>query len=565
MKRVGRKLVATALLAGLAVPAASWAADDVQLKLDSLQKEIDSLKVQTKKHEDKAYEKWLTIGGDFRTRFDSLRGSTAAYTDVNDTFSFAQEQMNLGFASNPVAFGPAVANFLTFQKDMRSSKTFNAARSFLGTYGVPGGLLDPQNPGGLFAFAQQRQAQKVKNESMYTNRFGLNLGVKATEDVTVTTRLLMYKVTGAQDASAITGSGVGPFSADRVGVFDGVIGHVPSDSKLAVDQAYATWKNIAGQPIWFSVGRRPSTGGVPSGLKQNRERAGQAGTPASVIDYAFDGGTIGIAPEIDILPGAYAKFCFGRGFDSGIVNENGPHLKDTDFMGVAIIPYDTDPLRIDFQWARGVNLFDFPVMNNTAFGNTAPSVNLGDVDWYELGAISTLKKVGPGTLNLFGNVAMNVTHPTDSVSANAGFQGMLTGKFFDPEAPSEKTGFLAWVGARYDVTDTGTKLGFEYNHGSKNWFSMVPAADDLWTSKLGTRGNVYEGYITQELSLKPISSYVSKAYFKVGYQYYDFEYTGSNNWVGAPVKIADIKPTDMQMLTPLKNAQDIYVTFEVKF
>ena len=88
----------------------------------------------------------------------------------------------------------------------------------------------------------------------------------------------------------------------------------------------------------------------------------------------------------------------------------------------------------------------------------------------------------------------------------------------------------------------------------------------MWTSKLGTRGNVYEAYLIQELKLKPISSFVSKTFFGIGYQYYDFEYTGSNNWVGAPVKIAELtKPLNAQMLTPMKNAQNIYATFEVKF
>ena len=83
----------------------------------------------------------------------------------------------------------------------------------------------------------------------------------------------------------------------------------------------------------------------------------------------------------------------------------------------------------------------------------------------------------------------------------------------------------------------------EYNYGSKNWITFVPAADDMWTTKLGTRGNVYEAYLIQEINLKPISSYLSKAFFRFGYQYYDFEYTGSNNWVGAPVKIADLAAT----------------------
>jgi hypothetical protein len=78
---------------------------------------------------------------------------------------------------------------------------------------------------------------------------------------------------------------------------------------------------------------------------------------------------------------------------------------------------------------------------------------------------------------------------------------------------------------------------------------------------------VYEAYLIQEFDLGPISSYTSKTFAKIGYQYYDFDYTGSNNWVGAPVKISDLKasPLNAQFLTPLKNAQDIYATLEVHF
>ncbi len=213
-------------------------------------------------------------------------------------------------------------------------------------------------------------------------------------------------------------------------------------------------------------------------------------------------------------------------------------------IGVAVIPIDTDPLRVWLQWNRGMNIFDFPVMYNTAFGDTAPSVNLGDIDWYGAGAMSTFKNVGPGTLNFFADFGLSVTHPNNNVSANAGYQGLLTGAFLNPEAPDDKTGWAAYLGVRYDLPSK-TKLGFEYNHGSKNWITFAPAADDMWTAKVGTRGNVFEPYIIQELNLKPISSFTSKAFFKIGYQYYDFEYTGSNNWVGAPQKISDIKSTDL--------------------
>jgi hypothetical protein len=158
---------------------------------------------------------------------------------------------------------------------------------------------------------------------------------------------------------------------------------------------------------------------------------------------------------------------------------------------------------------------------------------------------------------------MSVTHPNQNVSSQFGFQGLLTGAFFQPEAASSKKGSAFAVGLRYDLPSK-TKVGFEFNHGSKNWITFAPAADDMWTSKAGVRGNVYEAYLIQEVGTTPIASMKSKAFFKLGARYYDFKYTGSNNWVGAPVKISDVNG-QMMTLTPLSKAYDIYATFEVKF
>ena len=389
---------------------------------------------------------------------------------------------------------------------------------------------------------------KVKNDALMTNRFGLNLKAKATKDVTVTARLLMYKTSGSQTDDA-TNAG---FFADRSSTMDGSIGHVPGDNALRVDQVFATWSNIAEQPIWFSVGRRPSTGGSPTHVRQNNERPGNGGVPGLLVDYAFDGMTLGWAPDIEALPGAYAKFCYGRGFDAGYSTQN--NLRDTDMIGVQVVPYDTDALRLDFQWNRGFNIFDNP---------NAPTIQLGELDWYGVGALSTLKNVGSGNLNLFASGGLSVTHPNQD--RLMGMFGLLNGQFGSPEESKDKTGYGVYVGARYDLPSTGTKLGLEYNYGSKNWIPFDPAADDMWTSKLGTRGNVYEAYLIQELKLEPISSYLSKVFFRLGYQYYDFQYTYSNNWVGSPTKISDLTASSFQMMQPLKRAQDIYATFEVKF
>lgn len=561
-RNVARGLMMSAVM-GLVLPLAAQAADEDLLKrIDKLTKEVEELRGSVKKVEDKSIGKWLTIGGEYRFRVDSLYGQTNAYMSAPAFMkTIMSDSVTSGF------FATAAA------KGMLSSTSYNAVHGLtpgammnmlVGYLTAPGGAY-AGNPAGAAKYLNSLGAQamvgayKAKNETLYTNKFALDLTAKPIQDITVHAKLDMYKTFGSQTADQVTGS----YFADRVGVFDGTLSHIPTDSLLNVDRAYATWSNIADQPLWFSVGRRPSTNGAPSNLKLNNDRPGNGGTPALLVDYAFDGMTIGYAPDIDALPGAYAKVCYGRGFDSGFKTTTNS-IKDTDMLGVAVLPVDTDPLRVWLQWNRGYDIFDFPAMRDSAFGNTAPSVNLGNIDWYGAGAMSTLKKVGPGTLNLFADFGMSVTHPNGGVSANAGFQGLLTGGFLNPERPVERTGYGVYTGVRYDLPSK-TKIGFEYNHGSKYWITFAPAADDMWTAKVGTRGNVYEPYIIQELDLKPLSSYFSKAFFKIGYQYYDFEYTGSNNWVGAPVKISDIKATDLQLMTPVKYAHDIYGTFEVHF
>jgi len=553
--RKANKLMLAAVLA-VALPTGAMAAEaDLQVKIDKLTQQMEDLKGQVERIEDKSLGKWLHIGGSYQFRVDSLHGKTEAYTDAMGTFTNVANYYasSMGFAGYMAA--------TQMQSTMMSTTNFAAANTLAAGYRTTiGGLM----MAGLVS-PDSRSAGKPQNETLYTNKFALDLKAKATKDVTVNVKLGMYKVFGSQDSDAVTSNA---YFADRTGIFDGVLGHVPSSSYLNVDRAYATWSNILDQPVWFSVGRRPATDGAPTNLKSNNERPGNGGTPALLVNYAFDGMTLGYAPDIEMLPGFYAKVCYGRGFDSGYHQATSNSLKDTDMLGVAIIPVDTDPLRVWFQWNRGFNIFDFPVMKNTAFGDTAPSTNLGSIDWFGLGGMSTIKKVGPGDLNFFVDGGLSVTHPTTAVSGQAMFQGLLTGSPLNPEAPSDKTGYAVFAGVRYDLPSK-TKLGFEYNYGSKNWITFSPAADDMFTAKVGTRGQVFEPYVIQELNLKPISSFFAKTFFKLGYQYYDFHYTGSNNWVGAPIKISDLAAYQaaggMLLQAPVKEAHDIYGTFEVHF
>jgi hypothetical protein len=592
--RFKKKLLA-ALITGMLLPMAAQAAEaDLLKKIEALAEQIEvlknqvkaneekaqsvatkpdsgavaELKSQVKRLEDKSLSKWLTVGGDFHTRYDYLEGQTKSFTDVNATFVNAKTNLqNAFFSSAPVPPGyPSwqnqIGGFMQFQTAMDAVKTYDDATKFPGTansvFGTNGVLL-----GNLGQMATPVPAYKAKNNSLLTNRFNLDIGAKATENVSVNARLAMYKVFGAQNEAAITNAGSAPFFADRVGVFDGTLSHVPSSSALNVDRAYATWSNIADRDLWFSIGRRPSTGGAPNNLKQNEAlRPGKGGTPGLLVDYAFDGMTVGYAPEIEALPGAYGKICYGRGFESGFRNPTNS-LADTNMLGIALVPIDTDPLRVWLQWNRGMHIFDAPTMNNTYFGNTTAKADLGDIDWLGAGFMSTFKKVGSGDLQLYGDVALSMTRPNNNVSSQFGFQGLMTGAFFQPEAPTNKTGSAIALGMRYDLPSK-TKLGFEFNHGSKNWITFAPAADDMWTAKAGTRGEVYEAYMIQELDVKPISSYFSRAFFRLGVQHYNFKYTGSNNWVGAPVDISTVNG-QLMATTPLKNATNLYATFDVKF
>ncbi len=504
------------LVLSLLLPASSFAVtqDELMQKIDALSKELMQLKQQMneikkeevkkeeriskveEKAEQSAWPSWLEIGGDYRFRIDSLKGK------VHDYMQF------MGALTPPVA-APA----------------FDA-----------------------------------KNDTLLTNRFGLNFKVNPLEDISVKARLLMYKVWGHQTMDPL----IFPFFADRMGPFDGTVGHVPQDNTLRVDYAYATWSNIADQPIWFSIGRRPSTGGPPMYLRQNTERVSTtAGVQGLLVDYAFDGLTIGVAPEIAGLPGAFAKFCYGKGFDSGFRTDipGAASLKDVNFAGIAVTPVSTDNLLVELQANKGFSIFDN--MPDSGVNN-----NLGDISWFGGIVMGKLNDIGPGSLNLFASAALSKTHPNNNLLLDPFGSGFgIAGLLYDAGNKQDHSGNAIYLGARYDIKSTRTKIGAEYNHGSKYWIGMVPAGDDMWTSKLGTRGDVYEVYLIQELFNKPIANR-GKAFVRLGYQHYKFNYTGSNSWIGEPKKISDLttaNPALAQMFPPLETANDIYATFDVMF
>ncbi len=99
-----------------------------------------------------------------------------------------------------------------------------------------------------------------------------------------------------------------------------------------------------------------------------------------------------------------------------------------------------------------------------------------------------------------------------------------------------RTGYSFWGGVK-TLLPWEASIGFEYNYGSKYWIAFTGGEDNPAGSKLATRGSVYELFYNHPLV-------GSKLTLSMGAQYYDYDYSGSGNPMGAPVKIADLNALD---------------------
>jgi hypothetical protein len=90
-----------------------------------------------------------------------------------------------------------------------------------------------------------------------------------------------------------------------------------------------------------------------------------------------------------------------------------------------------------------------------------------------------------------GEQAAAMRHPAER--GDSPFGGLLSDSF---TTPVDHTGNMVFAGVRYNFpkNDGRTKIGFEFNHGSKYGFNFAQAEDDILAPKTATRGEVYEGH-----------------------------------------------------------------------
>lgn len=393
----------------------------------------------------------------------------------------------------------------------------------------------------------------LNNDTAWTNRFRLNMRVNATENVEFKARLAMYKAWGMESAWTDDSGTAWP-------QFDGNTTRTPSDNALRVDRAFVNFNNIGGAPIWFSIGRRPTTDGNPANIRMNLSE--RQGTPL-IMDYPFDGIALGYAYSWgqDIGNGR-VRICYGRGFEDGLQTDNDP-MEDMDFVGVSwdILQKGDRFLYVQsFLAANVINYPNFqdPVIDQMAVFAYGPRVNVGNIN--HTSAMYMDKIAG---LNYFLAGGWSRTDPNANGMFND-YAAMYAGTA-GPNTDSEN-GYHVHLGIRYDIDPIGLKLGAEWNYGSQYWIGMSPGHDDLYQSKIAARGNVYEVYGIYDLPMGPAISKYAKTFIRLGYQHYEYNYAGSNDWNMYPYDLDDDRAALQRIgLDPIESADQIYATLEVAF
>jgi hypothetical protein len=390
-----------------------------------------------------------------------------------------------------------------------------------------------------------------ENDTIMTNRLRLNMRAKATEDVEFKGRLAMYKAWGMQTTPDGLGGGMP--------IFDGNTTRTPDDSALYVDRAFVNWNNIGGAPVWFSIGRRPTTDGPPAQLRMgNTERMA---TPVAYMDYPFDGISLGYAYNwgVEEMGDGRIRLCYGRGFENGLEDDLGATIDDTDFAGIDWDVLKKGPRFLNIQSFGAFNLFNYPTFSSDLVNYGAPSVYGDQINLGNVYHTSTVYMDKVSNLNYFIAGGWSRTDPNE----NGMFNDYTSAT---PRNTDSEDGYSVYAGVRYDIDNLGLKLGAEYNYGSQYWIAFSPGHDDLYMSKLATRGNAYELYLIYDLPTGEAISKYAQTFIRLGWQYYDYNYSGGFDWNMKPYDLDDEK-MQMQMLglNPVESANQVYLTFEAYF
>ncbi len=546
-----RTLMAMVMALLLALPLTAWAADDaealrkqmdaMQTQMEALQKKIDQMESKTTQQAEDALEMEerlsktelhsatdkISLGVDLRTRADSIH-----YTDIR--------------------MAPAAVTSSFF-------------RAFDGTPtgGFNGGTLQQIQGGiaGMVGAGMVPPVEKVDadNDIIYTNRLRLPMKARVNPQLTFGGRLAAYKVFGDS-----TGVKFNQGSMADV-TFDGNTASLPHGDTVRVERAYFNYLfDTENVPVNLSIGRRPSTEGPPLEYRNNSL---EGGSPlATIINWQFDGASLTFGLEDTTgIPGAAFKLCYGVGFEgdwgnSSSLASNQPSVEDVHMYGFIADLYNDDVTSAVLTYAHASDITDgftgltvmpfivskqdtngdgadeyyFEANNGAYVSRLEPMTNIGDWDAASLLLRTNLAEKG-ADIDLFLAGSWSHTDPSQ-ISKNPFFEIMGQGLLSSNGELEAQDGYSVYAGIIFN-TPWNARIGLEYNWGSEFWLNFTGAEDSLVGSKLAARGQVWELYWHQNI-------HKNNFFVTLGGQYYDYEYTGSGNPMGAPVKISEASSLD---------------------
>ncbi|QKJ21568.1 DUF3373 family protein [Poseidonibacter lekithochrous] len=389
--------------------------------------------------------------------------------------------------------------------------------------------------------------KKLKNEALMTNRLWLGMKYQADENSIFYGTLSYNKVYGDNQSKTTNNSN-----------FDWVTNEsATNDNEIKLKEAYWLYKNDTflgtDVPWTASVGRRPSTDGLGINFRANQNRKSAL---SHTVNVEFDGASSKFElSEVTGLDGAWIKFCAGRGLTNTKLrfsSDGQDYTKDDatqniDMAGLIAVPYDDGQYSVHMNYAKSWNLIGLADANQDGTADTGNFEDFGDIQYFT--TMFKVDGIGDGISDYLDNTLFFASYAQSKTSPDAG-KAMLG-------STSSETGHSFWLGvnAPCPIDPDNSKIGFEWNKGSKYWRPMTYGEDTMAGSKIAARGQAWEVYRHQQLT-KALS-------FTMSYLYIDYDYTGSNGFFGDfgnPSSTSSAQATNA-----VSEAQDVKAYMRYKF
>ena len=330
--------------------------------------------------------------------------------------------------------------------------------------------------------------EKFNNHNKWDLKLRLNMMSQINDRTKFTGRLSMYK--GWASQRSWNGA-----------IGDSATGRINGGSGIFVERAYIDFKIL--DNLIVTIGRQPSTDGPGMNLKNNTPR--KSTYPSILFNGNADG--VVLSYKMKAISNGAIRLAYGKGFQWSdeaygyMANQN--ELEDLNAYGAFLegsLPFSN----------IGDNLIVLSAVMGTDFvsdptgSDTKNNENLGDFRHY--GFYFENNKAFKTNLNYFISLAMS---DPDGNGKSYMYNGM-------PMMLLNKKGYAYHIGARYDFNDF--KIGYEFNHGSKYWFSYTSGSYDP-LNKIATRGSVSDFYLLYQIDMNQ--------FLRAGYTDIDYKYTGS--------------------------------------